>query len=241
MNPLMCSSPRSSNSVGNKLLAALPKQEYERLLPHLEPVSLSLRQVIYETNEPIEYAYFPNTAVTSLLNLMQEGQTIEAATIGYEGMVGASLVLETDRIPLQAIVQVPGDGLRIKADVFKAEVYWSSPLHTLLLRYVQTLMNQITQTAACNRFHSVEARCCRWLLMTRDRVKSDRFPLTQEFLSYMLGVRRASVSEVAAILQQAGLIDYHRGNLTIHDRLGLEAAACECYQSVNQEFKRLLS
>jgi len=228
------------NPVGNHLLAALPQQEYERLLPNLEPVSLSVKQVLYEPNAPIEYVYFPNSAVCSLLNLMQDGQTIEAATVGKEGMIGVPLLLGTNQIPLQVIAQIPGDGLRMKTDVFKTEVYGDCPLHTLLLRYTQTLMNQISQTAACNRLHSVEARCCRWLLMTQDRVEPDSFPLTQEFLSYMLGVRRASVSEVAATLQRSRLIDYHRGQITIRDRKGLEAACCECYQSTQQEFKRLL-
>jgi len=230
----------SRNPVGNNLLAALPPEEYERLLPNLEPVSLSIKQVLYEPNRPIDYAYFINSGATSLLNLMQDGQTIEAATVGKEGMIGVPLLLGTTQIPLQVIVQIPGDGLQMKADVFKAEVYWGCPLHTLLLRYMQTLMNQISQTAACNRLHCVEARCCRWLLMTRDRMESDSFPLTQEFLSYMLGVRRASVSEVAATLQKSGLINYHRGQITIRDRKGLEAASCECYQSTQQEFMRLL-
>ncbi len=230
----------SRNPVSNHLLAALPQEEYERLLPNLEPVSLSLKQSLYEPNEPIDYAYFINSGATSLLNLMQDGQTIEAATVGKEGMVGVPLLLGTTQIPLQVIVQIPGDGLRMKTDVFKAQVSWGCPLHTLLLRYMQTLMNQISQTSACNRLHSVEARCCRWLLMTHDRMESDSFPLTQEFLSYMLGVRRASVSEVAATLQKSGLINYHRGQITIRDRKGLEAASCECYQSTQQEFKRLL-
>ncbi len=230
----------SRNPVGNNLIAALSQEEYERLLPKLEPVSLSLKQILYEPSEPIEYVYFPNNAVASLLNLMQDGQTIEAATVGKEGMLGVPLLLGTTQIPLQALIQVPGDGLRMKADVFKAEVYWGTPLHTLLLRYTQALMNQISQTAACNCLHPVEARCSRWLLMTQDRVGSNYFPLTQEFLSYMLGVRRPSVSEVAATLHKSGLIDYHRGKVTIRSRQGLEAAACECYQSVNQEFRRLL-
>ena len=228
------------NPVGNNLIAALPQEEYKRLLPNLEPVSLAIKQVLYEPNEPIKYAYFINSGATSLLNLMQDGQTIEAATVGKEGMIGVPLLLGTNQTPLQIIVQIPGDGLRMKADIFKAEVYWGCPLHTLLLRYMQTLMNQISQTAACNRLHSVERRCCRWLLMTQDRLESSSFPLTQEFLSYMLGVRRASVSEVAATLQKSGLIDYHRGQITIRDRKGLEAAACECYQVTQQEFNRLL-
>ena len=228
------------NPVGNHLLASLPQQEYERLLPNLEPVSLSLKLVLCEPKAPIEYAYFPNSGATSMLNLMQNGQTIEAATVGKEGMIGVPLLLGTTQIPLEVIVQIPGDGLRMRADVFKAEVYWGCPLHTLLLRYMQTLMNQISQTAACNSFHSVEQRCCRWVLMTQDRVESDSFPLTHEFLSYMLGVRRASVSEVAATLQRSGLIDYHRGQMTIRNRHGLEAACCECYESTKQEYKRLL-
>ena len=228
------------NPVGNRLLAALPQQEYQRLLPNLEPVSLDLKLVLCEPNAPIEYAYFPNSGATSMINLMQKGQTIEAATVGKEGMIGVPLLLGTTQIPLEVIVQIPGDGLRMKADVFKAEVYWGCPLHTLLLRYMQTLMNQISQTAACNSFHSVEQRCCRWVLMTQDRVESDSFPLTHEFLAIMLGVRCASVSEVAATLQKSGLIDYHRGQITIRDRLGLEAASCECYESTKQEYKRLL-
>ena len=230
----------SRNPVGNNLIAALPQQEYERLLPHLEPVSLPIKLVLCEPNEPIKYAYFLNSGATSLLNLLQDGQTIEAATVGKEGMIGVPLLLGTTQIPLQVIVQIPGDALRMKADVFKAQVYAGCPLHTLLLRYTQTLMNQISQTAACNRLHSIEERCCRWLLLSHDRVESDSFPLTHEFLSYMLGVRRASVSEVAATLQKSGLIDYRRGRITIRDRKGLEAAACECYQSTKQEFERLL-
>jgi hypothetical protein len=155
-------------------------------------------------------------------------------------MIGVPLLLGTNQIALQALIQIPGNGLRMKADVFQTEVYWGCPLHTLLLRYTQALMSQISQTAACNCLHKVEKRFCRWLLMTQDRVDSNSFPLTHEFLSYMLGVRRASVSEVAAIFQSSGLIDYHRGQITIRDRKGLEASSCQCYQSFNQEFKRLL-
>jgi CRP-like cAMP-binding protein len=230
----------SRNPVGNRLLAALPQEEYERLLPKLEPVTLSLRQILYEPGEPIKYVYFPNNAVGSLLNLMQDGQTIEAATVGKEGMIGVPLLLGTNQIALQALIQIPGNGLRMKADVFQTEVYWGCPLHTLLLRYTQALMSQISQTAACNCLHKVERRFCRWLLMTQDRVDSNSFPLTHEFLSYMLGVRRSSVSEVAATFQSSGLINYHHGQMTIRDRQGLEASSCECYQNFNQEFKRLL-
>lgn len=180
------------------------------------------------------------TGVASLLTLMEEGQAIEAATVGYEGMVGVPLLLGITQIPIQAIAQITGEAVRMKAGVFQAEVYWGCPLHTLLLRYTQTLMNQMSQTAACNRLHSVEERCCRWLLMTQDCVRADEFILTQEFLSIMLGVRRASVSVVAAILQKAGLISYHRGRMKILNREGLESGSCECYFAIKREYSRLI-
>ncbi len=164
------------NPVGNRLLAALPQEEYERLLPKLEPVSLPLKQILYEPGEPIKYVYFPNNAVASLLTLLEDGQTIEAATVGKEGMIGVPLLLGTNQIAFHALIQVPGNGLRMKADVFQTEVYWGCPLHTLLLRYTQALMSQISQTAACNCLHKVERRFCRWLLMTHDRVDCDSFP-----------------------------------------------------------------
>jgi CRP-like cAMP-binding protein len=192
-------------------------------------------------NEPIEYVYFPNSGIISLVNLTEDGGTVEAATVGKEGMVGLPLLLGTDRMIGQAITQIVGDALRMKADVFKQEVTPASLLYSLLLRYTQALMNLISQSVACNCLHSVEDRCCRWLLLCQDRVESDEFPLTQEFLAQMLGVRRASVSVVAATLQKAGLIRYRRGKITILDRLGLEAASCECYQIVKQELDRLLS
>jgi CRP-like cAMP-binding protein len=236
----MSSSQSYRNPVANKLLAAIPKEEYERLLPDLELVPLPIRQVLYEANEPIKYAYFPLTAVVSVLTVMSDGKAIEAATVGNEAMVGIPLLLGTQSIPTQVVAQVPGEGLRMKAEVFMREVYWGSPLHTLLLRYMQTLMNQFAQTAACNCLHSIEERCCRWLLLTHDRVESDEFLLTQEYLAIMLGVRRASVSVVAAILQQAGFIRYNRGRVTILNREGLESASCECYQAIKQENERLL-
>lgn len=229
------------NPIKNRLLSALPNSEYERLLPHLEPVSLTFKQIIYAPNEPIEYVYFPNSGIISLVNLTEDGGTVEAATVGNEGMAGIPVLLGTDRMIGQAISQIVGDAVRMKADVFKREVTPGSPLHNLLLRYTQALMNLISQSVACNRLHSVEKRCCRWLLLCQDRVQSDQFPLTQEFLAQMLGVRRASVSEVAAILQRAGLIRYSRGKITICDRAGLEASSCECYRIVKEEFDRLLS
>ncbi len=236
----LSSSQSSRNPVANKLLAAIPKAEYSRLLPHLKLVSLPIKQVLQYANEPIKYAYFPLTAVISVFCLMSDGEAIEAATVGNEAMVGVPLLLGTQQVPTQVVVQIPGEALRMNAEVFIREVYWGCPLHTRLLGYMQTLMNQFAQTAACNRLHSVEERCCRWLLMCHDRVKSDEFLLTQEFLSMMLGVRRASVNEVAAILQQPGFIRYQRGRITILNREGLESASCECYQALKQENERLL-
>jgi CRP-like cAMP-binding protein len=237
----MSLSQSNSNPVNNKLLAKVPREEYDRLLPHLKLVSLSSEQVLYEANELIDYAYFPLTGVSSLLNIMQDGQRIEAATVGNEGMIGIPLLLGTTQTPNMAISQIPGDALQMKADVFQREVYRGCWLHTLLLRYTQRLINQISQTAACNRLHPVEKRCCRWLLMISDRVESDEFFLTPEVLSVMLGVRRTSRSEVIATLQRAGLIRYYRSKMTILDRLGLEATSCECYPLLKEEFYCLLA
>lgn len=234
-------SNKSRNPVKNQLLAVLPQEEYERLNAYLETVFLKLKQNLYLPNEPIEYIYFVNSGVASLLNLMEDGTAVEVATIGNEGMVGLPVFLGADRILGQAMVQIPGDALRMKADVFKDKVTPGSPLHDLLQRYTQTLFNQIAQSAACNRLHSVEERMCRWLLMTQDRVGQDSFVLTQEFLSQMLGVRRPTVSIAASILQKAGLIRYSRGNITILDREGLENASCECYRIIQVDFERLFN
>lgn len=224
----------------NRLLAALPTEEYQRLLPKLETVPLNFKQILYDINQPIEYVYFPNNAVASLLTIMENGDAVEVGTVGNEGMVGLPVFLGADRIPGQAFAQVPGDGVRMRADVFKREVVQGTPLFNLLQRYTQTLFNQISQSAACNRLHSIEERLCRWLLMTHDRVGEDYFPLTHEFLGQMLGVRRAGVSVAAAILQKAGYIRYSRGKITILDRAGMEDSACECYRIVKAEFDRLL-
>jgi CRP-like cAMP-binding protein len=224
----------------NRLLAALPREEYERLLPHLELVPLEYKQILYQPNEPIDYVYFPNNGVASLLTIMENGDAVEVGTVGNEGMVGLPVFLGAKTIPGQAIVQIPGDGLRMRVDVFQNKVTSQSPLYNLLQRYTQALFNQIAQSAACNRLHSIEERFCRWLLMTQDRVGKDKFPLTQEFLSQMLGVRRASVSVVASTIQRAGLITYTRGKITILDREGLEAASCECYAIIKEEFERLV-
>ncbi|WP_414582072.1 Crp/Fnr family transcriptional regulator [Scytonema sp. PCC 10023] len=236
----MSASQDQPKPLKNRLLAALPTEEQERLEPYLKLVPLEYRQILYTPNEPIDYIYFPNYGVVSLLNLMENGDAVEVGTVGNEGMVGLPVFLGANTIPGEAFSQIPGEALRMRADVFQREITPGSPLHTLLLRYTQALFNQIAQSSACNRLHSIEERFCRWMLMTQDRVGSNQFPLTQEFLAQMLGVRRASVSVVAAIIQKAGLITYKRGKMTILDREGLQDATCECYAIIKQEFNRLL-
>lgn len=231
---------KSHNASENRLLAALPKEEYERLVANMEAVFLELKHSVYEPNEPIEYVYFVKNGVVSLLNVMEDGKEVEVATVGNEGMVGLPVFLGAEKIPGRAFSQVPGDALRMKADVFKDKVTPGTRLHDLLQRYTQALFNQIAQGTACNTLHSVEERMCRWLLMTQDRVGKDEFPLTQEFLGQMLGVRRPTVSIAASILQKAGLIRYSRGGITILDREGLEDSSCECYAIIKAEFDRLV-
>ena len=224
----------------NRLLAALPRAEYLRLLPYLEPVSLPYRQSLYAAHTPIPYVWFIERGVVSLIRAMQDGTLVEISVIGYEGMVGLPLLLGIESVPSQALVQIPGAGLRMRATVFRREVPAGSPLHDLLHRYSQAYINQVMQGVACNRVHSIAQRCARWLLQTHDRVDADQFLLTQAFLAQMLGVRRASVGMVAGKLQKAGLIRYSRGVITVLDRPGLEAAACECYRIIEAEYKRLL-
>jgi CRP-like cAMP-binding protein len=225
--------------IENRLLAALPSEVKARLLPNLERVSLPFKEVLYKSRELIEYVYFPNHGVVPLLTLLEDGTLAEVGLVGNEGMVGLSVLLGIEATPFKAIVQVRGEAMRMKADVFKDLVNPDSPLYSLLLRYTHALMFQISQSAACNSHHSVEERCCRWLLMTRDRVQSDQFPITHEFLSQMLGVRRASITVVAGMLQKAGLIRYSRGQMTIEDRQGLLAVTCQCYRLVKEEEDRL--
>ncbi len=231
---------KSRKKSENRLLAALPKEEYERLVANMESVSLKFKQSVYEPNELIEYVYFVKHGVVSLLNVMEDGKEVEVATVGNEGMVGLPVFLGADRVPGRAFSQVPGDAFRMKANVFKDIVTPGSPLHDLLQRYTQALFNQIAQGSACNSLHSVEERMCRWLLMTQDRVGQDEFPLTQEFLGQMLAVRRPTVSMAASILQKAGLICYSRGKITILNREGLKDSCCECYAIVKAEFDRLV-
>ena len=224
----------------NRLLADLPRDEYDRLRPHLEKVSLPLRDILYEANGPIPHVFFPLHGVVSLVIVMDGGFSLEVGIIGNEGMVGTPVFLGSGSSPTRAISQVPGEALRMETKVFQEEMKRGGPLYGLVQRYTQAMINQISQSTVCNHRHSVEKRMCRWLLMSHDRVGADEFPLTQEFLAQMLGVRRPTVTAVAGTLQKAGLISYHRGRMTVLDRKGLEAASCECYEVVAKELDRLL-
>jgi CRP-like cAMP-binding protein len=234
--------PASGDANGrqnNFILAALPHDEYARLRDRLEPVECSVRQLIYQTGEPIGHVWFPTTAVLSMVTQVAGEVAVEVATIGREGMAGLPVFLGVTASPNTVFVQVPGVALRLRADQLREVLTGDGALHRQLHRYIQATMVQLAQNVACNRLHGTEERAARWLLMTADRVGSDRFPLTQEFLAQMLGVRRATVSLIAGLLHNAGLISYSRGVITIDDRAGLQAAACDCYSIVRGEFDRL--
>ena len=218
--------------IKNRLLAALPNNEYTRLQPHLESVQLSNRQSLCEVGDFIRHAYFLNSGMVSLLALTQSGATVEIAMVGNEGMLGIPAILGTHKTPYQIMVQLPAEGMRIKTSVIRAEFKRGGVLQDLLLNYTHALFSQITQSAVCNRFHTVEKRLCRWLLIAHDRVQGDTFHLTQEIISYMLGTPRTGVTMAAGTLQEAGLIRYKRGKITIIDRRGLEEASCECYRII---------
>lgn len=228
--------------LGNRLLDALPADDRDRIRPKLQIEDVGLKQVLYEPAGPIESLYFPVNSVASILTTLTDGPAVEVATVGNEGMVGSQIVLGSDTMPARGLaqVQVPGRMWRMDRESFASVLTETDPFRDVMQRYVQALFAQITQQVACNALHSVEERCCRWLLLTHDRVGNDTFPITHEFLSQMLGVRRASVTLAASTLQQAGLIEYRRGQLTVVDREGLEDVACECYQVLRDEFDRLL-
>lgn len=236
----MAATPTLRQPRGNQILSALPRKDFAQLRPQLEPVTLGLKEIIYEPNTPIPYIYFPNSGVTSILTTMKNGKAVEVGLVGKEGMLGLPVFLGTDRSSGQSFSQVPGESLRLAADAFRAAIQQSRALVDLLHRYTQALFTQVSQSAACNSLHLIEKRCCRWLLMTQERVEADEFVLTQDLLAVMLGARRASVAEVAGKLQDAGLIRYRRGRMRILNRPGLEAAACECYGVIRTEYERLL-
>jgi CRP-like cAMP-binding protein len=223
--------PKQS-AIANSLLAGLPRMEYQRLAAGLEPVTFAFGEVLYEPGETIRHVYFPGDSLVSLLTLVDGRSALEIGMVGREGMVGTALALGVGVSPVRALVQGAGAAMRMKSARFLKELRQSLRLQRALYRYTHTLMVQVAQTAACNRFHVVQQRLARWLLMTRDRVQSNDFHLTQEFLSHMLGVRREGVTKAAGQLQKRKLIEYSRGNIRIVDQRGLEAASCSCYQIV---------
>jgi CRP-like cAMP-binding protein len=227
-------------AAGNRLIGALPKDVRARLGPKLEGVALALGDVIYEPGGLMDHVYFPTRAVVSLIYTMEEGATAEMGLVGNEGVVGIALFMGGETTPNQAVAQVAGGALRMDAEAMLEEFRLGGPFQLALLRYTQALITQISQTAVCNRLHPIEQRLCRWLLMTRNRVPSDEILMTHEFIAHMLGVRREGVTAAAHHLQKAGLIRYRHGHITILDREGLEAASCECYRVVKDEFDRLL-
>ena len=223
----------------NRLLAALPGEEYERLLPHLEQVSVNLSEILFRPDDVLKYVYFPETCIISLLTDLSDGYGIEVGLVGKEGMAGVSIALGTNKEPKVATVQGAGTLLRLKADVLRERLRHGGALQAHLLRYTHALMAQISQSVVCNIRHPIEGRLARWMLMYHDRVERDEFRLTHEFVANMLGIRRAGVSMVANKLKRAGLITYYRGAFKILDRQGLEAMTCECYPVVKAEFDKL--
>src|SRR5512143_3819960 len=224
----------------NHLLNALPASDYARIAAHLELIQMNLGDVLYEPGVRLRYVYFPTTSIVSLLYVMEDGASAEIAVVGNEGILGISLFMGGETTPSRAVVQSAGYAFRLKAELLKSEFGRFGPTMHLLLRYTQALITQMAQTAVCNRHHSVDQQLCRWLLLSLDRLASSELTMTQELIANMLGVRREGVTEAAGKLQDAGLIRYRRGKITVIDRPGVEARSCECYQVVKSEFDRLL-
>ncbi|MHB1141224.1 MAG: Crp/Fnr family transcriptional regulator [Sulfuricaulis sp.] len=226
----------------NYLLAALPAEVFDRLLPDLKPVSMPLGKVIYEPGIELGHVYFPTPGcIISMLYVMADGASAEIAVVGDEGMVGIALFMGGDTTPSRALVQSAGQALELPGHALKREFERHTGLQHLLLRYTQALITQMSQTAVCNRHHSVDQQLCRWLLLSLDRLATNELTMTQELIANMLGVRREGVTEAAGKLQAQGLIHYSRGRITVLDRPGLEARVCECYAVVKKEYDRLLS
>jgi CRP-like cAMP-binding protein len=232
--------PTSHTPRQNHLLDALPGESYERLLPQLELVALPLGWAVYEAGHKQGYVYFPTSTIISLLYVMENGASAEIALTGNDGVVGIALVMGGETTPSRAVVQSAGHAYRLSAANLKKQFEEGGPLQHLLLRYTQALITQMAQTAVCNRHHAVEQQLCRWLLLSLDRLPSNKLAMTQELIANMLGVRREGVTEAAGRLQASGLIRYSRGHITILDRAGLEAQVCECYSVVRKETNRLL-
>jgi CRP-like cAMP-binding protein len=225
----------------NELLAALPPDEAARWLPALEPVDMPLGQVLYESGMSMSHVYFPTTAIVSLLYVLEDGSSAEIAVVGREGIVGISLFMGGETTPSRAVVQSAGQGFRLRGPFLKHESSRSGPVLDLLLRYTQALLTQMSQTAVCNRHHSLDQQLCRWLLLSLDRLETSDLVMTQELIANMLGVRREGVTEAATPLQRARRIHDRRGHITVVDREGLERRSCECYAVVKREYNRLLA
>jgi CRP-like cAMP-binding protein len=225
----------------NHLMAALLDADFDRLSPHLELIPMKLGDVLYESGDKVQYVYFPTSAIISLHYLLENGGSSEIAGVGNEGVLGISTFMGGDSTPSRAVVQTGGFGYRLPASMLMEEFNRAGPVMRLLLRYTQALLTQMSQTAVCNRHHTVEQQLCRWLLLTLDRLSSNELTMTQELIANMLGVRREGVTEAAGRLQGYGYISYRRGHITVLDRKGLEQDVCECYGVVKKEFARLLS
>jgi CRP-like cAMP-binding protein len=236
----MAKSQRPSGAFSNALLAHLSPEMIGDFSRHLEPVRLDVKHVLYEPGQRMQYAYFPESGMVSVVSIMDDGRCIEVGTIGREGMAGVSILLSADRVPYQYYIQMAGDGYRIKAALLKSEAEQRPELQTLLFRYQAAFLTQTMQAAACNGLHNILQRCCRWILMSQDRVDSQTVPLTHEFLGLMLGVRRASVSEVLQPLQTRGWIRSQRGEISVLNRQGLETGSCECYGLIVKQYADLL-
>lgn len=232
--------PSPHNPRQNRLLGALAADECERLFPHLELVPMSLGKVLYESGNQLRHVYFPTTSIVSLLYVMINGASAEIAVVGNEGIIGVALFMGGETMPNRAVVQSAGYAYRLNGQLLKQEFSRSGELQHLLLRYTQALLTQMAQTAVCNRHHSLDQQLCRWLLLSLDRLPTNELVMTQELIANMLGVRREGVTVAAGNLQRAGLVEYQRGRITVRDRVGLEARACECYAVVRKEFDRLL-
>ena len=233
--------PSTHDPNQNHLLAALLDAEFERLAPHLELVPMLLGDVLYESGEKLQHVYFPTTAIVSLHYVLENGGSSEIAGVGNEGVLGISLFMGGDTTPSHAVVQTSGHAYRLHSQLLLDEFNRAGPVMRLLLRYTQALITQMSQTAVCNRHHTVQQQLCRWLLLTLDRMPSNELTMTQEMIANMLGVRREGVTEAAGKLQSCGFISYRRGHITVLDRAGLEGDVCECYDVVKKEFARLLS
>ncbi|HEY9405524.1 MAG TPA: Crp/Fnr family transcriptional regulator [Pyrinomonadaceae bacterium] len=234
--------PKESHALSeNRILAGLPSAQYEQLRRDLEVVRLAQGKILYNAGDTVRYAYFPKGGMLSLLSTTQDGRTIEVGSIGSEGFVGIPVILRVNKAPYQVMVQLPSQAMRIRGDLLREAFNRGGKLQDLLLRYTHTLLSQVTQSATCNRFHTVEERLCRWLLVTHDCAQLDVLALTQEFISHMLGVPRTSVTMIASTLQKSGCIRYKRGRIIILDRRMLEASACECYRLVREEMVTFLA